>query len=120
MPFSYQITENATHQIIVLQGRIDSSSAGPFETFLVNRIENSTYPLLLDFSGLEYISSAGLRVILITAKKAKQVNLNFALFNLPANIKTVFDISGFITILHVFDSLEEALLWVLPDKSLVV
>ena len=57
--------------------------------------------LLVDFSSLQYISSAGLRSILLAAKKLKSKGGRFALCSLSAAIKEVFDVSGFSSILDI-------------------
>ena len=85
------IVEAQEGGVLVLspQGRLDSNTAKLFEAILV------------DFGQLDYISSAGLRVILMGAKKLKTLGGRFALSSLSENIKEVFDISGFSTILEI-------------------
>ena len=51
--------------------------------------------VILDLSGLEYISSAGLRVLLIVAKKVQQAQGKVALCGLTPNVREIFAISGF-------------------------
>ena len=65
--------------------------------------------LLLDFSGLDYISSAGLRLVLVVAKRLKQDNGQLLLCGMQSHIREVFDISGFLAILNVADTRSNAL-----------
>ena len=91
-----------------LSGRLDSNQAAELETSFLETVAGAN-KILLDFKGLEFISSAGLRVILMTAKRTKQAGGHLALFGLNANILKVFRVSGFLKILQVFDTREQAL-----------
>ena len=72
-------------------------------------IEGGAQKILVNFEKLEYISSAGLRVLLTTAKQLKAVDGELRVSGLNEIVKEVFDISGFMTILKVFGSESEAL-----------
>lgn len=88
--------------------RLDALSAPDFEQNLVKLIAVGNQDIVLDFSELDYISSAGLRSILAIAKqlRARQGELRIAA--LQAKVKEVFDISGFNTILPIFDTVSAA------------
>lgn len=75
-------------------------------TALIDRGERQ---LLVDFSRLDYISSAGLRVFIIAAKKLKSIQGKIALSALKPQIKEVFDIAGFSSIFPMFNSREDAI-----------
>src|SRR6266542_2680092 len=60
-----------------------------------------TQELAVDMSGLDYISSAGLRVLLVMAKKVQQAKGKVALFGLVPNVREVFSVSGFDTIFSI-------------------
>jgi anti-anti-sigma factor len=64
--------------------------------------------ILLDFKELEYISSAGLRSVLIAAKKAKELQGKFALACLAKMVKDVFDLSGFSSIIQIYPDIPSA------------
>src|SRR3954454_1199061 len=81
-----------------LAGRLDSSSAPSAEEQLTRAIGTDTPRLAIDLSELEYISSAGLRVLLLVARKVQQAQGKLALFGLTAGVHEVFSISGFNTI----------------------
>ncbi len=91
-----------------IDGRLDSSSAPGIEAELVKQAATGT-DLLLDLGELDYISSAGLRVVLIVAKQLKQAGKSFVLVGLKPHIRDVFEISGFLGILTVADTRDAAL-----------
>lgn len=99
-------TENDTI-IVSLSGRLDASSAPEAEQHLNKVIDNSK-KLIINLSELEYISSAGLRVLLVAAKKLRHTNGNLALCSLQDGVKEVFDISGFSSIFNIYTTEQEA------------
>jgi stage II sporulation protein AA (anti-sigma F factor antagonist) len=88
-------------------GRLDSNSSPELEKTLLEGIAGAR-GTIIDFSDLEYISSAGLRIVLMGAKRAKQGGTRLALYGLRDSIREVFKVSGFLKILDVFDTREEA------------
>ncbi|MBQ0036639.1 MAG: STAS domain-containing protein [Firmicutes bacterium] len=85
--------------IIALTGRLDTTTAPELETELKSSIEG-VKTLTLDFANLEYISSAGLRVLL-AAQKIMNTQGEMSVINVNDEIKEVFDITGFNDILTV-------------------
>lgn len=84
---------------ISLQGRLDTVTSPEFEKEIINSIPGVTH-LTLDFAGLEYVSSAGLRVILSASKlMSKQGVMN--LIHVNDVIKENFDMTGFSEILNI-------------------
>jgi anti-anti-sigma factor len=81
--------------------RLDSGNAAAFEQDVLSAIAGGANNVLMDFSGLSYISSAGLRVVLVTAKKTKAVGGKLALCSLNDSIREVFVVSGFDAILDI-------------------
>jgi anti-anti-sigma factor len=80
--------------LIVPVGRIDSNSARDAETVILSRFDAGR-PVVIDFSELTYISSAGLRVLLMAAKKSKATGVPLALAGMAPQVREVFQISGF-------------------------
>ena len=72
-------------------------------------VEEGEHKWVLDMAGVEYISSAGLRVVLLLAKRLKQNSGHLVLCGLQPHVHEVFDISGFLAILDVADSRDAAL-----------
>jgi len=95
--------------VLSIKGRLDSNTAPQLEEGINTARDNGNPNIVLDFKELEYISSAGLRVILKTSKDLKQEEKGFVLCAMQDYVREVFDISGFDTILAIVPSLEEAL-----------
>ena len=95
--------------VVSVKGKIDAVTAPEFEKELTNLIAQGENTFLLNFGGLEYISSAGLRSILSTAKQLKPKGGNILFCGLKGPVKDVFKISGFGTIFKIFETREDAL-----------
>jgi anti-anti-sigma factor len=92
------------------QGRLDGATGPVFESDVSKVVAGDASKLLLDMAGLNYISSAGLRIVLQAAKQMKTKGGRLALCSLKEQIKEVFDISGFSGILDISSTPEEAML----------
>ena len=95
--------------IIQAAERVDSTNAQRFLEDLDAAIEPTDRIVILDMGKLTYISSAGLRVILQTAKTLQRQNSNFALCALSGTVREVFEISGFDQVIAIHDSQTDAL-----------
>lgn len=95
--------------IITVTQKLDVVSAPELETYLADLIEQSTSAVILDLTDLDYISSAGLRVVLATTKKLKGLQRELFLTGLTGPVKDVVHFSGFHTIIKIFDTTAEAL-----------
>ena len=96
-----KITKNVNGNIatIALEGRLDTTTAPELEKALKDSLEGAT-ALTLDFSGLEYISSAGLRVLL-SAHKAMIGKGGLKVTHVNEIVNEVFDVTGFSDILTI-------------------
>lgn len=92
-----------------VSGRINAVTATDFEKQISDSMESGEKFLVINMGNLEYISSAGLRVILATAKKLKAMQGDIFLVGLQGVVKEVFELSGFYSIFKVFDTEDEAL-----------
>lgn len=103
-----EITHNKTNGIIFLaiKGRLDSESAPEAKYIFEDILEDHQPKLLFDFSMLDYISSAGLRVILNAVKKVIGQGGKFVLCSLNEIVKEVFDCSNF----PITDSVESGII----------
>jgi anti-anti-sigma factor len=95
--------------VVLVKGRMDASSAPEFEKNMEKWIDDGERAFAVDLSGLDYISSAGLRAILSIAKKLKTLNGSLQIASLKGSVKEVFEISGFSSIIPICDSIEAAL-----------
>ena len=94
--------------IVKVEGRLDGTNAQEFQSDLAGAIAEEDRAVLLDFEQLSYISSAGLRAILITAKSLERRKAEIAVCSLSPSLLEVFQISGFDRIIPVRDSQTEA------------
>jgi anti-anti-sigma factor len=95
--------------IVRPRGRLDSSSAPELERLLTEQLDAGIQRLVLDFAELSYISSAGLRVVLLAGKKLRASKGRMVLVALQPMVHEVFDMSGFLTLFAVAPTLEEGL-----------
>ena len=103
------ITESGDIRILSFQGNLDTNTSPQAESEINGLIEAGSQKLLINFEKLDYISSAGLRILLATAKKLKVSQGDLKICCLNETVQEVFDISGFVTILSVSTTEEEAL-----------
>ena len=103
------IEPTAAATSVPLQGQINSANAAAIEAQVLALVDGGTKNLILDFAGLDYISSAGLRMVLVVAKRLKQESGLLVLCGMQPHVREVFDISGFLAILNVEPTRSEAL-----------
>lgn len=95
--------------VVALSGRLDTVTAPDYEQQIQELIEGGATRVVLDLASLEYVSSAGLRSLLVTGKMlaARHGQLRFA--NVSGNVLEVFQISRFSTMFQLEDSVAAAL-----------
>ncbi|TAJ73449.1 MAG: anti-sigma factor antagonist [Phenylobacterium sp.] len=105
-----QINEETRGDVLVVAatGRLDSGSAGELEAVLPARVQTHD-KVILDLAEVPYVSSAGLRVMLIGAKAARAKGHKLVLTGLAQTVREVFDISGFTSIFAIEADVESAL-----------
>lgn len=106
-----EIRESQEGEVCVIEvsGRIDSATAGDLDRSCDQRIVGGARRILLDLSGIDYVSSAGLRVFLVVAKKLQKQGGRLALCNLAPVVREILAISGFDRILTTAASRGEGL-----------
>jgi len=104
------IQEQRQGEVIVLGpvGRLDSLNCREFESHLLSAL-NDSGKVVVDCTALAYISSAGLRVLLVAAKQARATQSQLSLAALQDNPREVFDISGFSAIFSIHPTVEAAI-----------
>ena len=95
--------------IVTPTGRIDGSTASPFQEALLKLVEEGKGSLVVDFENIEYISSAGLRVLLLAAKQLQASGRKIVLCAMRDHIAEVFKISGFSEILAIHPTRQDAI-----------
>jgi anti-sigma B factor antagonist len=102
-------TKNGDVVILELKGRLDSSTLREIEQKLPSLILSGERRILLDFSELDYISSAGLRILILAAKQLHNSEGRIVICSMKDYIKEVFDISGFSNFFPIHRSQVEAM-----------
>ena len=100
---------NAGTVIAKTSGRVDGSNASDFQGALEIILKEELTALLLDLGDVSYISSAGLRVILVVAKQLQSRSAKFGVCSLSESINEVFEISGFNQIIPTYAAQADAL-----------
>ena len=112
-----QLKEQEGIQIIDLSARVDVTSSPVLEELCHQLLEDGKYKIICDFSGNEYVSSAGLRVFLSTLKRARKSGGDVVLCCLKPGILEIFDMTGFTSLFKIVDSLDAALLLFQPAMA---
>lgn len=104
-----------THQgstlILTPKGRIDHASAEAFSTALTGYLDNcrsGEKPLILDFSEIEYVSSIGLRALMLAARQVKTQGGKIAIAAPTPVVQEVFDVCRFNLVIDIFDRVDSA------------
>ena len=98
--------------VVAPVGQIDHPNAQKLQQALaplLDQVEAARASLVIDFSGVEYISSMGLRVLMVAAKQMRGANARIAVAALRPVVEEIFDIARFRHVLEVFPSLRAAL-----------
>ena len=102
-------TERDGATLVIKAGdRVDGANAREFQDALEGAIDDADKIVVLDFEDLSYISSAGLRVVLLIARSLSKQDAKFGICSLSKPIREVFEISGFDKIIPIHDSQTEA------------
>ena len=94
---------------VLVSGRIDGSNVMQFEEAVRTAIEDGDRAVMMDFEKLSYISSSGLRAVLMFAKNLSGRGAKFALCAMSNQIRDVFEVSGFDKFIPIHPSRAEAL-----------
>ena len=95
--------------VLEVKGRLDAVTSPKLEEESQAWIDQGEKAMVMDLGGVDYISSAGLRAILILARKLNGMGGKIRFCGLKGMVQEVFSISGFTSLFPVFPSLTEAL-----------
>jgi anti-sigma B factor antagonist len=95
--------------VVGVEGNLDTNTAPDAQQHLDGLQDDGVQKILVNFGDLDYISSAGLRVLLVTAKRLGASGGSLRICGLNETVSEVFEISGFGVILSVFGNEAEAL-----------
>lgn len=94
--------------VLGLSGRLDPTTVATLEDRLSQAVAGGAKNVILDLAALDYISSAGLRVLLVGAKQLKGKQGTLALCAARRTVKEVLNIAGFSSIMKVFETEQDA------------
>jgi anti-anti-sigma factor len=95
--------------VLRLKGRLDAISSPTAEKVVFDFINSGQARLILDFSGISYLSSSGMRMLLSTTKKLKTLSGRLVVCSIPVNVMEVLKMSGFDHVLELAMTEDEAL-----------
>jgi anti-anti-sigma factor len=107
MQLSSEAVENAT--VVRLEGSLDTNTSGEAQDYLNTTMDDGASRIVVSLDKVDFVSSAGLRILLATAKRLSASGGGLRICGLNDTVAEVFEISGFSTILDVFPSESEAL-----------
>lgn len=104
------LSEERLDQVTALsvRGRIDSTTAAQFGQKLESFVAASSGRLVVDFRDLDYISSAGFRVLLVAAKRADETGSRIVLCGLSSKVRQLFDVGGFLDLFSIEATRDDA------------
>ena len=104
------ITEGRRGEVLVVrpEGRIDTNTSDELDRALAGRVDGGARRLVVDMSGTDYISSAGLRVLLLAAKRLKGVSGLLVLGGMNPSVRQIFELAGFVAIFAIEPDVDRA------------
>jgi anti-sigma B factor antagonist/stage II sporulation protein AA (anti-sigma F factor antagonist) len=115
-----QTRDIANVRLIHVEGRVDLTTAHSFQDLLLPKLSDctgETRKALLDLSGVHYMSSAGLRVLLLALRQCQQQQGEFVLAALPSFLQDVFRVTHFNDLFTVFATVPAALAHLSPTAA---
>ena len=103
-----QTSTSGAATVVAITGKLDTVTAPAFEARIRELIGGGSIRLVLDLSGIEYLSSAGLRGLLVTSKLLKEKQGKACLVGVKGTVRSVFEMSGFLTFFPTENTLEAA------------
>lgn len=101
-------TQTEATDILVLSGRIDATTSPDFESRLLELVKDVNAGCVLDFHEVDYVSSAGLRVLLVALRRFNGEKKMLIVARPSENVKEVITLTGFHKLLKICDSMQEA------------
>lgn len=95
--------------LVTVRGRVDSGTAPALQDALNAITDSGRYKIVIDLGGVDFMSSAGLRVLVNTQKNCKRYNRGeLVLASVPHNIHAALDLAGFVPLFNIFDDVTAA------------
>lgn len=106
------VTKRGNHVVLAPRGRIDHASADAFGANLqpyLDQCRDDAGSIVLDMHGVDYVSSVGLRILMVASRQVKAQNGRIVIAGLAPLVREVFDISRFNLVFDLFDDVDAAL-----------
>lgn len=94
---------------IGLNGRLDAANSAKVQDALIQQIDSGSRKIVMDFSHLDYISSSGLRVLLVALKLLKKENGRMYFYGVNEYVREVFDLAGLLPFFPIYADCREAI-----------
>lgn len=114
------VTRHGDVAVLHVAGRLDLSLADAFRAALVPHLDACIPggdPIVLDLAGVDYISSAGLRVLMLAARQTKAQGGAVAVAALQPVVREIFEIAKFTLVFPCFGTVAEALAWMATQRT---
>ena len=110
MESEVEVTEEEKDGILflALKGRLDAVSAPKTEKHVADLIDSGKLKIIMNFEGIDYLSSAGMRMLLATTKKLKALSGKFIVCGVITSVLDVLKMSGFDHVIELTDNADEA------------
>ena len=102
-----KITKQGVH-VLAIQGHLDTRTSDEFQTALLDEIDNGARQLVIDCTDLSYISSSGLRALMVGVRRLKPIGGRLGLCTLRPHLADSLQISGILELFSVFDTVDDA------------
>ncbi|NGX54634.1 MAG: Anti-sigma-B factor antagonist [Chlamydiae bacterium] len=103
-----QVEEKGDVIVVRVEGRLDAASSPQLEKQINSIIEAGHFKLLLNFSGVDYLSSAGMRLMLSASKKLKSLEGRLIACSLNEEVMDVIKMAGFNQVIEIYPNEEES------------
>lgn len=103
------IEKRGDFTVVSITGRLDTTTAPQLNNELDKVEGDGARNVVIDCENMDYISSSGLRVLLVHLKKLKGAGGKLLLSNIKDSIKEIFVVSGFTSIFSIYDSVDDAM-----------
>ena len=107
MSIDINVEKKEKYSIVKVSGKVDATTSGELENTLVDIIENQESKIVLDLNDVTYISSAGLRVLVVITKQL--LNSGYFFCSISDNVKEIVQMAGFHTFMNIFDDIDAAI-----------
>ena len=108
MRISFNVLREGSTLTVELQGRVDATNAMEFDKFVKESLQEQDGVLVFDFADLNYISSAGIRVLILVAKNNTRLEGKLGICSPKDSIRDLVEVSGLNTIYQIFPDRQSA------------